>query len=691
MLSSRRSWRHRLPEAALLILVAYAFLMLVATPGLIWTPDRFNDLDEGQHFYALDRLAKGQVPYVDFYYLYGPSTLYSLYIPFKLCGENLSSSLFAVRVWAPILSLLLVYLVGRLVLRTSRGRLILMASVVAANAHTLYWCPGYRTWLNLLAIAGFAGCLFRPPGLASFLWGVVISLGAAMSADMTVMMAACLMIMVMFAAAAGGVRTIGKPLIICLAGILSGTLLLWSAPLFHSGLERAVSLHAALLDGTNWYGGLPLPWPWEIFAAPLKIGIIKGFISIYLYFTLLMGTVAITLIWILRRGSDQDLLSKKACSLGLVVASLVLARVVLGRVNEFDFWRIGYASGPLLILMAMFFEHFAPQFARVLRERFPNRRIAGFADIFMVAVAISVGAGLAFVPFFSILQGGRATLYSIIRQINPPGPTVLVSGVRCPTSGFWSEYAGTYAYLREHSPPGAYLYVCPWGPYNALLNLPNPTRVDVLDNVAPNPHLRREMVTDLMRLKPEYIVLRRAWDRKMSASNNPEMVTREIRTFTEQYYTQEAQFDLDTVWRRKDSPGERFKPEVVKTWTEVGPFMPKSPGARPFDNLLAFKMAFPQEYEADTVELKLKVSYPIWARSLAKGRLRLKTDVPLEESNLGIPSDGQTYAIRYYLNRIMPLRQVEFELDHHGLFNFAPSSIQIQSLSLYRSGGRAFE
>lgn len=700
MFSGRRSWRNRLPEPALLLLIAYAILLLAAAPGMVWTTDKFNDSDEGQHLYALDRLAKGQVPYIDLYYLYGPSTLYSLYVPYKLFGQNLASVLFATRVLSPILTLLVVFLIGRLVLQTSRGRFMLLAAVLAANAHVVFWCPGYRVWLNLLAIAGFASCLFRPAGLSSFLWGILISLGMGMSAEMTVMTAICLIVVAAFAVAAGGLKMMVRPLIVCLIGMLSGSLLLWSAPLLHGGLRGVIRFNAALLSGTNWYGGLVLPWPWEVFAAPFRMGIIygltriKGFISIYWYFTVLICTVTVALIWTLRHRSDQDLPHIRASRLGFVAASLVLARVVLGRVNEFDHYRLALAAAPLLILMVMYFEHLMPRFEELLRKHFPGRRVARYAGIYLVTITVSVAAGLAFIPFLSVFQAVRATLSLIEKQLNPPGSVVLVSGIQCSESSpasFWNNYARTYSYLRKHAPPGAYLYVCPWGPYNAFLDLPNPTRIDILDNAAPDPNLRREMVNDLLRHKPEYIVLRRAWFGEMSTSNNPELVTREIRVFTEQYYTQVVQFGLDTLWRLKQSPDPPFKPEVAGTWTNAGAFMPKSQGWPP-GHLLAFKMSFSSNCEADTVELKLKVTYPFWARSLAKGRLRLKIEAPTGELySLGIPSDGQIQAIRFYLTRIMPLRQVEFELVHPGLFNFAPESIKIVSLSLYRTGGRAFE
>lgn len=721
-LASSRS-RRAVRWIDLVICAVFAALMLASSPIQVWTTTEFNATDEGQHFYALTRVAAGQTLYADFYYLYGPSMLYSLAVWFALLGRNLAAVLFAMRIAAPVLSLLVVFVIGRCCLRRTWWRGALLLAVLLANAQVVFWCPAYRVWTSLAGLMGLAVALFHRRPWACALWGAVVGVGFNMSADVAVMTIAGGVVLAAGTLAAQGGRATLRHGALGGAGFVAACALLWLPTLLAGGLAQAWVFTRGILSGTNWYAGYALPWPWWVWTghASQVVGVLK----IYGYFAALLACVVGVVAWAIRRrrARRRVLTLRFVQSATLLACAAVLARVVLGRTSTWDLWRLGLASAPLFVLVAIFAERSQGSLRRRLsRRRFFGAPRAGRAALASLTGLVLLTGVIVYpkTPFKSCVVAVKAGLaqlslaeaesstYDAIRQ---GVPTREVSGIRVVEGSndtVWADYAPAVAWLRERMRPEDTLYVCPWGPHAAFLGRPNPLRTDILDNVVASRELRARFTADLEHQRPTYVIMSKAvalgrtgFATSYSSSGNPELATRTVRLFLERWYDPVVDLGRDRIFRRRPAPHPAFDPRPVCSWATLDALGGKWISGTVRGNRLTdvgrklfFEGPVQLAEPVDLVEVKLALEYGPGMAGLAIPAVRCvchKQGRVVSSVTLTVPTDGRECALRFYTERPILPDTITLRLSHDGPFNPTPRAVRFAGMTLYRVDGRAFE
>jgi hypothetical protein len=664
----------------------YLLAILLLSNGLETYRHTFNHLDEGQHVYALARLEQGQHLYTDFHYLYGPSLLYSLYGPYKLLGGDFGAALITLRVVNPIVSSLFILLSGRLLFTSSACRTWLITVSIFAGTTNYFWCPGFRIWALPLAAAALLPALAKARTWRSFFCGIFAGYALNMSVDITVIGLTALAAGIFHERVLNRTRISATALSAALTGMVATTVLLWCPTILSGGFGKALDGYASLFLSTNWYAGLPLPWPSEAFegtAAPTY-----NIFRIYLYFVALAAVSMSYLYQLLRRGNNMH--ATPAVATAMLVASLLLGRSLLGRFGAYDTIRISFVIPPLLILAALTATQFDSDHTAVRNSIRMTFAIFGAAAFALLSseppirpLFVAVGAAIASDDFSHAIRPAAAEMRydsTLVRS---------VLGVEA-----FDEFVATSDYLRQRNLLNGKVYSFPSSLYNYLLDKPEPTRFDLLDYVAPSRKQRTELVTQLETSRPDVIVFHPLRVFGLSSSNNAELISRELLAFIDQYYIVGATIGPDVIYVRSPTasaplarkPLQSFSGETLRIFCHGGDC--RHGRIMNVSDHVEASIELPEPVlDVDLVEIEVWAHYRTAFASLAKNRFTISGAFVHQELAISIPAEGGPERIRTYLKIPGVIKSFVLTLDHPGPLNPRPETVDLVAVRLYRTGG----
>ena len=140
-------------------------LILVILSGIIllWPMHNFQFAvaqgDHGRDLYAFDQVWKGQLPYKDFLWFYGPFMPYYYGLFLKIFGLNIKSVLIG-KIFCELIGGIFIFLIGRTIASA-------LAGFWAAVWFWLFWENFIYTYNHVGAVIVLLGCLY---GLFQYLY-----------------------------------------------------------------------------------------------------------------------------------------------------------------------------------------------------------------------------------------------------------------------------------------------------------------------------------------------------------------------------------------------------------------------------------------------------------------------------------------------------------------------------------------
>jgi len=324
---------HRFPLFLLVLLIGMrVWFGYGAARTSTW---EFNDIS--QWVDAGDRMLGGDVPYRDFFGLYGPLLYYWSVFWYWLFGAGLLAAGLNLEIISPVACLFIAYLIAHFTLEKPGSRILFLACVGLLGFDHFHWAPGLRLWLPLLGVAvaekgvrerstaAFAAgcllcglCFFVSPeaGLASMLACAVIAVAWTFTREPG-RTRWLLMLAWVFAPAAAGVA------------------------LFPDVVMNYFRYVRGLALTFNWYLGLPFPaFSWSLQGA--------AYYGPFLFLGVLACVLPAAFFLARKRSSRAELTGE----LALMAFCAVLLRSVLGRSDDFH---LAFAVTPIIALMVRFF------------------------------------------------------------------------------------------------------------------------------------------------------------------------------------------------------------------------------------------------------------------------------------------------------------------------------------------------
>ncbi|MBI3552679.1 MAG: hypothetical protein HY077_09170 [Elusimicrobia bacterium] len=156
----------------LIALKGWAGLMASRAPWRIY----FGDV--GQWVDAGDRMLAGQVPYRDFFGLYGPLLYAWSALCYRLAGANWFAALLTLEVVSPVLCLLLIHYTAARAFKDISFQCLFIVAAAWIGLDHFFWSPALRVWVPLAALLFAQQALLRPAPVAR-LAAAGLLLGAA--------------------------------------------------------------------------------------------------------------------------------------------------------------------------------------------------------------------------------------------------------------------------------------------------------------------------------------------------------------------------------------------------------------------------------------------------------------------------------------------------------------------------------
>lgn len=454
--------------------------------------------EEGENLAWVHSLRHGGTFGRDFFCLYGPMLLYPLAWLMELTGPAMTTQrlatyaldllalagvlwmlggslkhrpvlILAALGWTALFSPLLHFSVNTTHLRVVLALLplYLLYRHHAAPSHPLPWLAG--------ALLGQSLLFSQEAGLCALLAGVAM-LGSARFAPAP------------------------APVLRPLLAFLAATLLSMAPMLLHLHGQGALGPFLEDLHGyprlvTLGYGSLPYPSLREFLADPLHPERLPyyGFIFFYGYAALRLSTR----LW--SRGTTPEL----AWRGGLLLFGLLLYRSALGRS---DLSHLAFTLPPALLLWVLFLDD-SLHAARTAPLSSVRRAAAATGSLLALALLFLLGRSALFDSSLETTWAALRHPQGMFQRVETGVPVPGVPRADVTFDALTArDITRIHAFLEEHTRPGDPVYFFPnEALYYFLFDRSNPTRYAIA-YFAVTAEQRRELVADLERVKPRYVV-----------------------------------------------------------------------------------------------------------------------------------------------------------------------------------------
>ncbi len=623
-----------------------------------------------------DIILDGQVPFRDFYRPRGPLLLYLETPLYKVFGRNHFASFFSHFSLLPAISLILLYLWAKIFLKSP---FLPIAFLIAVSLQNLFWA-GDPT-LRILA-AAFALGLFllarqrlkkRYFYLSGFLCGcsLLIDLGFGIAALLTIML-----------------LLIGEGLMrkfpfrfsfLWILGIVS--IVLPFSIFFHYQEALFPYLRYTLKFMHRFATGYakPFPFPGEDF---------RFYLPPLLYFF----SFLLVIFTIKRKGWEE----LRRSLLALTIFGLLIYK------RAFSTPEFGY-------LLAVILPATTICFILIERTSFGIKDCLSHKKIGRLS--------LSFLFIFILLFGIYATkeklrVYNLLKIHQLANPKFWISKHRdlvfydrvgyFISQGAAKEYERIIEYIQLHTDKDDFIYVFPWGPYNHFTGRPSPVKMEVLlCNVADPEYYNREIVEELEKNKPKYVILNLyngqgmvGWNKRRNVQDyigwktedSPNFVVSiEQEPIVEEYilenYHTEARFRYAAIMVRNEKRKEYHRC-FEKVFSQGGFQIERK------HSYILIKTG--KIVEATHLELKYKMDIPKLMKFLSHKylvKLKIFFFLPGEKGecvgNLNLSADGNFHTLRLGFYGIHKKTDtIMLSLESPGAFNFLPRTFEAEYLNL---------
>ena len=265
------------------------------------------------------------------------------------------------------------------------------------------------------------------------------------------------------------------------------------------------------------------------------------------------------------------------------------------------------------------------------------------------------------------------------------------------------EYERITKYIEEHTEKEEFIYVYPWGPYNHFTGRSIPVKVDVFSNNMADPeYYNREIVRELEKIKPRYVILNLynnlslvSWNKRYDVPDYIGWKTEDSPAFyidverepivekyiLENYHT-EAKFRYAAIMARNKERKE-YRRYFEKVFSGSGFQIRRAhPG-------ILIKTG--EIVEATHLEMKYKMDIPKLAKFLSHKylvRLKILFFHGGEKSecvgNLNLSADGDFHTLRLGFGSIHKMAdKIQLSLEAPGAFNSLPNTFEVEYLNLF--------
>jgi hypothetical protein len=455
--------------------------------------------EEGENLAWVQCVSQGGVYAKDFFCLYGPMLIYPLVWFMKLFGATVVPA----RVYSQLLDLLafaIYLLVFNRILRNKAVFVVTSAVFVLMLANSIGLSPNatiLRVALGILTIYLIENGVERNKAYYVFVAGIVLGQSLLFSQEVGVCAGLASGAMLMLHAWREPVaRKLTGQICLLMLGLILSLLPMLSYFAVKGALGdvlKGLYLYPRLV--TLGYGGTPFPAITDFLQSPFQPEVFTPLWIITVYVT---AAIALTVLLALRRAGPTSFLAT-----GLLVFGVLLFRAALGRSDGFHYM---FVAPPALMLLFICLDNSVTK--------------AGAGQFLSVRILRGVGGGfagitvlLAFIcaPFFKIQMARLIAAPQKISELARLGATkeeryVLDRAGIALDKKSKADFIAIRTFLDSETKPGDYVMFFPnEAAYYFLFNRRNPTRY-VISYFAATSEQRREMIADLERHKPEYLL-----------------------------------------------------------------------------------------------------------------------------------------------------------------------------------------
>ncbi len=568
--------------------IEVALVLILATYVVFFSPNLFDKksdywvgyLDVVEEVQALDNISQGQIPQKDFYWSYGPLYLYLQWPAYMLLGRNHDA---VVTIWAtylPFLSILMSYLWALVFFPSSFYRILFLLFCVFQNANSLYSSP--RHLIAELAIAAFILAVRKEKDRRLFFaTGGLCALALLTSQEYGSAAIATLVL-------AGIVLYFSNrpiPLKRSLGWSLLGLAALGAPYYLYLTLNDSLTNYFRFTFG--WMRGFINPAARDMFPVLPSLSFsgwgdfVQSFYGFFtskdLWFYVPLGLYLSSVLIYFSKFFRSDRKSAFEFFVVAIYGMGIYARTLTGPAH-------GYLSYGLVpaITLGLFFLHFLQNTAaKYFRETKHLRALA---------LCCFIGT----ICFWIFRTVERPALRDIFTNLNLKKRTSEFNAGKeyDARSGYYltphskDEYAKITTYLQNHTPPGSYLLVYPWGPYNHFANRPSPITAILTYHFQAGERFIDEALKQLEDKKPNFVALNtynslgmvRIGGKREDVGDSATWGTPDspsfagkgdkLQVYILENYALEKQFEYAAILRRRDVKRpyvRRF--EIVRDWT----------------------------------------------------------------------------------------------------------------------------
>jgi hypothetical protein len=481
------------------LLIASTFLISFDLNYFVYPAMGWHFLgEEGENLAWAQSIINGGVFGKDFFCLYGPMLVYPLTWFMRLLG----ATVFTERLYTYVINLLAYGVIIGFFFRISRTR---MMFVIGSLGYLFIFYPLLIHFPNgsfLRVGLGFLPLLFsyiyRETERRAFLALAGAVAGQSLLFSQEVGLCSTIAVCIFLAAECLAERRMAdlvREVMLMLGALMVSLLPMLGYFWFRGALGSFIKMlleypHLVQLG----YANISFPSLSSFLATPLDPGLLMHYWLLLIYAALL--TLLIPSVFLKR--TDRGL----HMQLAILVFGLILFRSALGRSDEYHVY---YASQPAFILCFLAIDR---ALATLRSRSMPLIKIACFVLVIVIATTLTVLGGHSVVISATVKQLKENSLESRWRAKQNG-----VSIPRLERAGgifFEGDLAASILkignFLEVNTRPGEYVYFYPnEAAYYFLFNRNNPTRYAISYFAATSRH-RRELVADLERHKPRFVV-----------------------------------------------------------------------------------------------------------------------------------------------------------------------------------------